>query len=112
MTGLAGIFILFGLLMFSVRQRTQRLYKAYRGREGTGQEMPVQGSPLAESITQTVGIAGGIYLAMITTINFLNIEAPSSCNFLGVSLDPIALTAFAITILQPFAMAVRDRFNR
>lgn len=112
MTGLAGLLILFGLLLFSVHERTQRLQRKYRGRGRAQQEMPVHGSPLAESITQTVGIAGGIYIAILTTINFLKIDAPESYDFWGLSLDPIAITAFAVTILQPFILTVRDKFLR
>jgi hypothetical protein len=112
MTGLAGLLIVFGLLLFSVHERTQRIQKKHRGRQRTEQELPAQGSPLAESITQTVGIAGGIYISILTTINFLRLDAPETYDFWGVSLDPIAITALAITILQPFAVSVRDKFLR
>lgn len=110
MTGLAGILILLGLLMCSVNQRIQRLKRTYVSNRTEDQEMPVQGSPLAESITQTVGIAGGIYLAMATTVNFLKMDVPETFNLWGLSLDPIATTAFIITILQPFVLGVRDKF--
>lgn len=112
MTGLAGVFLLFGLLMLSVRERIQRIQRMDSGKRSNGQEIPAQGSPLADSITQTIGLAGGVYIAMITTINFLKLDVPETFNFWGVSLDPVAMTAFVITVLQPFAMAVRDKFMR
>lgn len=110
MTGFAGILILFGLLIFSVRERTQRLQKAHRGKENV-EEMPIHGSPLAESISQTVGIAGGIYIAIVTTINFLKLDVPETFTCWGISLDPIATTAFLVTILHPFILAVFDKFK-
>lgn len=110
MTGLAGFFILFGLLMFSVHQRIQRLENTYRGK-GIAEDTPVQGSPLAESIAQTVGVAGGIYIAIITTINFLKLEVPETFTVWGISLDPLATTAFVITIVHPFVLAFRDKFK-
>lgn len=112
MTGLAGMLILLGLLMFSIRARTQRLQRVDRGKGSVAQEIPVQDSPLADSITQTIGLAGGVYIAMITTINFLKLDVPETFNFWGLSLDPIAMTAFIVTILQPFILAVRDKFMR
>lgn len=109
MTGFAGILILCGLLIFSVRERTQRLQKVRR--KANMEDMPSYSSPLAESISQTVGIAGGIYIAIATTINFLKLDVPENFICWGISLDPVAMTAFLATILHPFILAVFDKFK-
>jgi hypothetical protein len=110
MIGVAGVLILLGLLLCSANERSRRLRKAYRSTPG--QEVPAQGSPLAEAITHTVGIAGGIYIAIITTVNFLRLNVPETYTIFGIALDPVASVAFAATILQPFIMTMRDKLFR
>jgi hypothetical protein len=112
MVEVAGVLILLGLLLTSANERSRRLRKAYRNTGTSGQELPIQGSPLAEAITHTVGIAGGIYIAIVTTVNFLRLDIPETFHIFGVSLDPMASVAVLITILQPFVLTVKDKFFR
>jgi hypothetical protein len=111
MMGIAGVLVLMGLLLFSANERSRRIRKLQRG-TGAAQEIPVQGSPLAEAITHTVGIAGGIYIAIVTTVNFLRLDVPETLNVLGLSLDPMATVAFMITILQPFLLTLKEKIFR
>lgn len=110
MVGWSGIFIFLGLLMLSINERSRRLSKHHRKASLSGQEMPIHNSPLAEAITHTVGIAGGIYIAIVTTVSFLRMNVPETFYIMGLTLDPIAAIAFAITILQPFAMTLQEKF--
>lgn len=109
MSGWAGIFILLGLLAFSVNERSQRIQKISKNITLGQSEMPIQGSPVADAITQTIGIAGGIYIAITTTTAFLRINIPETIDVMGLSLDPIAAMAFAVTILHPFILRLSDR---
>ena len=63
-------------------------------------------SPLAEAITQIVGIAGGIYLALVTAINFLGLVWPEKINIFGSWVDPIAILAIVLACLQPIVLWV------
>jgi|GEM_PF-757624 len=108
MAGWAGIFILLGLLTFSVNERSRRIRKDNRNTL-SDLDTPMQGSPMADAITNTVGIAGGIYIALVTTISFLRVNIPETLDIMGISLDPIAGIAFVVTILHPFILTLRDK---
>ena len=53
-------------------------------------------SPLAEAMSQLVGIAGGIYLSLVMLVSFLGIEMPQKVNFLDMLLDPLALLSILL----------------
>jgi hypothetical protein len=105
MAGWAAIFILLGLLTFSANERSRRLRKVNRN---TGTETPIKSSPMSDAITHTVGIAGGIYIAIVTTTSFLRISVPETFDIMGISIDPVAGIAFIVTILYPFVLTLRD----
>jgi hypothetical protein len=109
MAGWAGIFILLGLLTFSANERSRRIRKVNRNTALGGSDIPMQGSPMADAITHMVGIAGGIYIALVTTISFLRVNIPETFDIMGISLDPIAGIAFVVTILHPFILTLRDK---
>lgn len=61
-------------------------------------------SPLAEAMSQLVGIAGGIYLSLVMLVSFLGIEMPQKVNFLDMLLDPLALLSILLACLQPLVL--------
>ena len=61
-------------------------------------------SPLSEAITEIVGIAGGIYLALVMAINFLGIVWPEKINLFGSWVDPSAVLAIILACLQPIVL--------
>lgn len=66
-------------------------------------------SPLAEAMSQLVGIAGGIYLSLVMLVSFLGVDAPQKICFLDMLFDPLALLAILLACLQPFGLAFLRR---
>lgn len=67
-------------------------------------------SPLAEAMSQLVGISGGIYLSLVMLVSFLGVEAPAKISFLDMFLDPLALLSILLACLQPFGLVFLRRF--
>jgi hypothetical protein len=89
---LAGLAV---FLMVALRLRMQgNLYR---------QEQALS-SPLAEAMSQLVGIAGGIYLSLVMLVSFLGIETPQKICFLDMLLDPLALLSILLACLQPLGL--------
>lgn len=63
-------------------------------------------SPLAEAMSQLVGISGGIYLSLVMLVSFLGIEAPQKICFLDMLLDPLALLSILLACLQPLGLVL------
>lgn len=73
------------------------------------QEMDVVSSPLAEAISQMVGIAGGIYLSLIMLASFLGLNWPDKIFVCNMFIDPLALVAIFLACLQPIVLAILRR---
>lgn len=67
-------------------------------------------SPLAEAMSQLVGISGGIYLSLVMLVSFLGVEAPAKISFMDMLLDPLALLSILLACLQPFGLVFLRRF--
>lgn len=67
-------------------------------------------SPLSEAITQIIGVAGGIYLSLVMTINFLGIVWPEKINLGGAMVDPVAVLAIILSCLQPIVLWVWHKY--
>ncbi len=74
----------------------------------TGAE--IRASPLSMAIQELVGTAGGIYLAVITLTSFLKLDVPEKVSLVRVELDPLALSAITVAILQPVALRLYRKF--
>ncbi len=58
--------------------------------------------PLAMAMLEIVAMAGGIYLALITLVNFLKLSIPDLVSIYGVSFDLLAAISLVLSILEPF----------
>ena len=67
----------------------------------TPNEIP---SAISQALTYLVGVAGGIYISLVMLASFLKIALPESIQIFGVSLDPLAVIAFALAIIQPWVI--------
>lgn len=85
------------LLLLSVWKRA-RLIRLTR-EEGTPEPLP---SPATEAVKHLVGVAGGVYVTLISLASFLRMPLPDSVTLLGVTFDPLAMAALLVAILQPF----------
>lgn len=96
-----SLFLFTGILALGyLAAREKRFWNMRRSIE------PVS-SPLARAISQLVGVAGGIYLALGLLSSFLNLELPVQIKAYGFGLDPLALLAMAAAIIQPYLLRVR-----
>ncbi|HHY45688.1 MAG TPA: hypothetical protein GX506_00110 [Firmicutes bacterium] len=89
-----------GFLIFSIMERTRQ--KRERWAEVTPSEP--RSSPLSEAIVEFVGVSGGIYLALIMLINFLQLNIPEKIALWGVEFDPVAALSMLFGAIQPFAL--------
>ena len=99
------LLLLAGLaLCFTAALRLRMKQNHYR------QEQVIQ-SPLAEAMSQLVGIAGGIYLSLVMLIGFLGIDTPQKISVLDMMLDPLAVLAILLACVQPLVLAVLCRIH-
>ncbi len=93
------LLILMGLAMLAAweKQRLRRLIS---------RKLPEDAieTPFSRALMELVGIAGGIYLGLVMLITFLGIDIPEKINFFGIFLDPVALLAVFLTLIQPLVM--------
>lgn len=59
-------------------------------------------SPLAEALKQLIGVAGGVYVALVSLAAFLRLPSQQTVELFGVTFDPLALAALIVAIVQPF----------
>ncbi|MEW6546483.1 MAG: hypothetical protein AB1446_06140 [Bacillota bacterium] len=59
-------------------------------------------SPVAEAVRQLVGVAGGVYVALVSLAAFLRLPPQQSVELFGITFDPLALAALIVAIVQPF----------
>ncbi len=67
-------------------------------------------SPLSQSVSQLVGIAGGIYVALALLFGFLEIEYPAKISIVHVSCNPLALVSMLLACAQPLALLLWQNF--
>lgn len=82
-------------IIFSVRLRMQLVCSE---KERTASVIV---SPLSEAISQMVGIAGGIYVALVLLFGFLEIEFPQQIQIANITLNPVALGSILLACIQP-----------
>lgn len=88
------------LVLVSLWQRIRHIRMA---REQEAVE-PVA-SPVAEAVKQLVGVAGGVYVALVSLAAFLRLPVQGTIQLFGLTFDPMALAALIIAIVQPFFLS-------
>lgn len=58
-------------------------------------------SPVALAVQELVATAGGVYLAVVALTSFLKLDMPDRVMLMAVSVDPLALCAIGLAIVQP-----------
>ncbi len=99
--------LIFFAVGLSIKQRVILLKKGSKFNQVT--DGPIS-SLLSESLAQLIGVAGGIYLSLILIISFLEIDLPNKIDLGGVSLQPLAMAALILAILQPAMSIFYDRY--
>lgn len=101
-TGLLIIFV----IVWAVRSRV--FLKKTRGLEAGS----TVASPASLALAELAAVAGGIYLSLILLQTFLKLSVPQEVTVLNMPLDPIALLAIVIALLQPIGSALLQRVTR
>lgn len=96
---LMGLLVLLG---FSVAVRISLIER----RQSAAPVIDPKPSPLSQAVQQLVEAAGGIYLALVMLVSFLQLDVPEKVFFLGVGIDPLALFSLVVASLQPLVAAV------
>lgn len=70
-------------------------------------------SPVALAVQELVATAGGVYLAIVALTSFLKLDMPDKVTLMAVGVDPLAVTAIVLAIVQPvFTRVVYKIFHR
>lgn len=73
----------------------------YRINSNNLEQINIKPSPLSQAVQDLIATAGGVYLSIIMLVSFLRIDTPERINFFMVSVDPIALLALTLAVIQP-----------
>ena len=77
------------------------------------EETKIIQSPLAEAISDLVGVSGGIYLALLMTAEFIGLDCDWRVYLDGYGFNALALLAIFLSLMQPIAVFLcRKIFRR
>ncbi|UNC91848.1 hypothetical protein [Candidatus Contubernalis alkaliaceticus] len=65
-------------------------------------------SPLSQALSDMLGTAGGIYLALLMLVSFLKIEVPSMVDIFGMEIEPLAFISIVFTLVQPYVVEIKQ----
>ena len=102
MTGVGLAVLVFTLIAASIYLR-MRHYRSSLG------DMEPKASPLSVAVQDMVGTAGGVYLSLVMLVSFLKIDLPGRVYLLGIGVDPTALLAIALAVVQPLLYRFRKK---
>lgn len=102
---LLSVFI--GAVYWAVRTRVR-----IKRSRGLDRPEAAVASPASIALGELVAIAGGIYLSLVLLVSFLKLTVPAKSMILGVPLDPLALIAVIIALLQPLGIALAAKIFR
>ena len=91
------------LIIFAVSEKVKQKRKAMQLKD-----MPeeAKSSPVSQSLTELVAIAGGIYIALLLLTTFLGLELPEKIKINSIEFDTIAGVALFLALVQPFALKI------
>lgn len=97
------------MLVLSLRKRIS----AGKRFQGHLKDLPAEPlpSPVSIALSETLGVAGGIYLVLLMAVSFLKVDVPSQVNIFGLKIEPLALTSVLIALLQPYVIEVKKFFG-
>lgn len=77
---------------------------------GSGEK--IIASPLAEAISQLVGVSGGIYLALSMTLDFIGLNSDIKVVIGECNLDALALLAIILACIQPVLVGILRKISQ
>lgn len=61
-------------------------------------------SLFSEALQELIATAGGIYLSLVLLVTFLQIELADKWQIYEIKMDPLALTALSLALIQPLVL--------
>ncbi len=91
------VFILLFVLSLAERVRVKRALGVGR------RELPLepQPSPVSIALGELLAVAGGIYLALLMAVTFLDLEIPAKISIGTFQMEPLAAISLALALVQP-----------
>ncbi|WP_258360858.1 hypothetical protein [Moorella sulfitireducens (nom. illeg.)] len=71
--------------------------------------MEAVASPVSRALAELAAIAGGIYLSLVLLASFLKISLPQTIAIGGLLVDPLAVVALIIALVQPLVLVIWPR---
>ncbi|RQD75396.1 MAG: hypothetical protein D5R97_05965 [Candidatus Syntrophonatronum acetioxidans] len=65
-------------------------------------------SPLSNALAELLGIAGGIYLALVMAVSFLQIEIPPKLDIYGLEMEPLAFISVVLALIYPYIEKIKE----
>jgi hypothetical protein len=90
----AVLLVFFALIVWSLWLRVRHYRDSVAGVE-------TKSSPVAMAVQELVATAGGVYLAIVALTSFLKLDMPDKVSLLAVGVDPLAVSAIILAIVQP-----------
>lgn len=69
-------------------------------------------SPLSKAVSELVGTAGGVYLALGMLASFLGLELPERIGSNTFGLDPLAVISICLALAQPYLIRLSYLIKR
>lgn len=105
-----SLLILFLLLWGSVGERVRHRKNRYRV-DGTPFPVEPTSSLLSQAIVELLAVAGGIYLALVMVVAFLQLNISQKVVLGTMQIDSLAFLALMMALLQPFILRVSSFWN-
>jgi Ni,Fe-hydrogenase III small subunit len=97
MTGSLILSLLLLLLVYGACRIKMQLW-----RENGSLPLEPKPSPVSRALAELVAIAGGIYVSLVLLTAFLKMPVPERVVIAGLEVDPLAIVAVIIAIIQPY----------
>jgi len=99
--------ILIALIVWAVRNK---VFLKRRRNESTFEG--AVDSPASVALGEIVAVAGGIYLSLVLVATFLKVDMPDKVNIANLAVDPLALAAIIIALLQPIFLGLYYKWKK
>jgi len=92
----ALLFLVAVTTLFSLREKARQI----RLRDMEGE----RSSPFSRALSELVGTAGGIYLSLNLARDFLKLDVPARVALWHLEMEPLAVLALSLALLQPYVL--------
>lgn len=96
--------VLLILIALSLWLRVRRYRNTFEG-------VDPRPTPFSLAVQELVATAGGVYLAIIALTSFLRLDIPEKITLTKVAVDPLAMLAIGVAVVQPILIGLFNKFK-